>query len=129
MGQLPQFALKSQKEQCLPENESVPSDFSVGQAMRHILKAAGELPAQDLPDLIGLLETAKATAWARITAPTSIQPQHDELLNVTEAARRLGISEDYLYSHHKDYNFTRRQGKKLLFSALGIDRYISQKKS
>jgi hypothetical protein len=60
-----------------------------------ILKAARELPAEDLPVLIGQLETAKAMAWARLTAPTQ-QTEHDELVDVTEAARRLGVSTDCL---------------------------------
>jgi excisionase family DNA binding protein len=91
------------------------------------LKAARELPPEDLPALIGQLEAAKATAWARLTAPAPAQTEHDELLNVAEAARRLGVSEDYLYGHHREYPFTRRQGRKLLFSAQGIDRFIRQK--
>jgi hypothetical protein len=94
-----------------------------------ILEAARELPTEELPALLGQLEAAKATAWARLTAPASPQPEHDELLNVKEAARRLGVSEDYLYSHHKSYAFTRRQGRKLLFSALGIDKYIRQQRT
>ena len=92
-----------------------------------ILKAARELPADELPDFIGQLEAAKATAWARLSAPAP--QQHDELLDVGAAAQRLGISEDYLYRHSEEYPFTRRQGRKLLrFSALGIDRYIRQQK-
>jgi hypothetical protein len=79
---------------------------------------------EDLPDLIGQLEAAKATAWARLAAPTAKPPDHDELLGVAETARRLGISEDFLYRHAEEYPFTRRQGRKLLFSAQGIDRYI-----
>jgi len=92
-----------------------------------ILQAARELPAEELPGLIGRLEAAKATAWARLTVPASKAEQHDELLNVTEAARRLGIGKDYLYRHASDYSFTRREGRKLLFSAAGIDRHIRQK--
>lgn len=92
-----------------------------------ILKAALELPAEYLPDLIGRLEVAKATAWARLISPGPSSQVHDELLGVPEAARRLGVSEDYLYSHHQEYAFTRRQGRKLLFSALGIDCFIRKK--
>jgi hypothetical protein len=92
-----------------------------------ILLAAQELPAEDLPDLIGRLEAAKATAWARLASLTPTSQAHDELLSVQEAARRLGVSEDYLYGHHREYAFTRRQGRKLLFSALGIDRFIRHK--
>jgi hypothetical protein len=94
-----------------------------------LLKAARELPAEDLPGLIGQLEAAKATAWARLAAPAPAQSEYDELLGVAEAARRLGVSEDYLYSHHRGYPFTRRQGRKLLFSALGIDNHIRQQKT
>ncbi len=91
-----------------------------------ILQAAREAALEDLPVLIGQLEAAKATAWARLTAPVPAQSEHDELLAVPEAARRMGVSEDYLYSHHQQYSFTRRQGRKLLFSALGIDKHIKQ---
>jgi len=91
-----------------------------------LLRAARELPAEELAGFIGQLEAAKATAWARLTAPAP-SSAHDELLGVAEAARRLGVSEDYLYRHHEEYAFARKQGRKLLFSALGIDRYIRQK--
>jgi excisionase family DNA binding protein len=95
-----------------------------------VLKAARELPAEDLPALIGQLETAKAVAWQRLAGkPEPMQADHDELLAVSEAARRLGISEDYLYRHAQEYPFTRRQGRKLLFSAQGIDRHIRQNKT
>lgn len=92
-----------------------------------ILRAARELPAEQLPDLIGELERAKATAWARLLAPTAVPVEHDQLLGVAEAASRLGVSEDYLYRHHREYPFARRQGRKVLFSALSIDRFIRQK--
>jgi hypothetical protein len=94
-----------------------------------LLKAARELPAEDLPDLIGQLEAAKATAWARLSAPVPVSPERDELLDVEAAAERLGVSEDYLYRHHSDYSFTRRQGRKLLFSAQGIEKHIRQQRT
>jgi excisionase family DNA binding protein len=99
----------------------------VGQLAERLLEVASELPTEDIPDFIGRLETAKATLWARLTSPRPASQDHDELLGVAEAARRLGVSEDYLYSHHQEYAFTRRQGRKLLFSASRIDRYIKQK--
>jgi excisionase family DNA binding protein len=89
-------------------------------------EAARKLPAEELPDFIGELESIKATAWARLAAPTTT-PQ-EQLLGVPEAARRLGVSEDYLYRHQKEYPFTRHQGRKLLFSALGIDKHIRQQR-
>jgi len=93
-----------------------------------VLKAARELPAEDLPVLLGQLETAKAVAWQRLTAkPEPVEAEHDELLPVELAAERLGVSRDYVYRHHSQYPFTRRQGRKLLFSALGIEKHIRQK--
>ena len=86
---------------------------------------ARELPATALPDFIGKLESVKATAWARLATPTL--QEHDELVDVATAAGRLGVSSDYLYRHSAEYSFTRRQGRKLLFSALGIEKHIKQK--
>jgi excisionase family DNA binding protein len=46
--------------------------------------------------LIGALESAKATAWARLTAPQSPEPRtrnDDRLLTMPEVAGRLGITE------------------------------------
>ena len=91
--------------------------------------ASRELRADELPEFIGELESIKAMAWARLTAPSPVTQEHDELLPVPEAARRLGVSEDYLYRHSEDYNFTRRQGRKLLFSAQGIDKHIKNQRA
>ena len=93
------------------------------------LRAARELSPEDLPGLIGQLEAAKAVAYARLAAPAPNPQQHDELLDVEAAARRLGMSKDYLYRHHSKLPFTRRQGRKLLFSSLGIDKYIRPQRS
>ena len=93
-----------------------------------LAKIAREVSAEELPAFIGQLESAKAVAWARLMAPVSIPQEHDELLSAEVASERLGVSRDYLYRHHAEYAFTRRQGRKLLFSALGIDKYIRQQR-
>lgn len=84
-----------------------------------------ELPLAELPDFLAELERIKALAWARLQAP--IAAPHDELLDISQASRRLGVSRSYLYRHQNKYAFVRRDGRKLLFSALGIDAYIQQK--
>lgn len=94
--------------------------------LARLRKAARELTAEELPNFIGELEAIKAVAWARLTSP--IQQEHDELVDVDRAAARLGVSKDFLYDHHREYYFTRRQGRKLLFSALGIDKFIRQQR-
>jgi len=129
VGHLLQSAANAKKDGSLSENGSVPRAVPRDTLVGHILRAARELPPEDLPDLIGQLEAAKATAWARLSAPVAAPVEHDQLLGVTEAARRLGVSEDYLYRRQKEYPFTRRQGRKLLFSALGIDKHIRQQRA
>ena len=89
--------------------------------------AVRDLSGEELPEFIGKLEVVKALAWARLSAPAQTPVEHDELLSVQVAADRLGVSQDYLYRHHSQYPFSRRQGRKLLFSALGIERHIRQK--
>ena len=92
--------------------------------LQHALTAAKELAAEELPRLLGELEEIRCTALARLTAPVSFIRPRDELLDVAEAAERLGISKDYLYRHHDKFPFTRRMGRGLRFSALGIEQYI-----
>lgn len=101
--------------------------------MRHelqlVLMAAKELSAAELPKLLGELEEIRVTAMARLSCPVSAEVrQHDELLDVTEAARRLGVSKDFLYRNHTDFSSTRRIGRRLLFSSSGIETHIRQHK-
>lgn len=91
--------------------------------MEGLVRVARELPAEELPDFIGQLESIKAVAWTRLVSPAPA-PERDELLSVSVAAERLGVSQDYLYRHSQEYSFTRRQGRKLLFSAQGIENHI-----
>lgn len=112
-----------------PTLATVPISQPRLEAADALAKAARELPAEELPDFIGRLESIKATAWARLIAPASAPQEHDELLSVEAAAERLGISKDYLYRHHSQYAFTRKAGRKLLFSALGIEKHIRQQRT
>jgi predicted DNA-binding transcriptional regulator AlpA len=93
-----------------------------------ILKAARLLSPEELPRLLGELEEIKATALARLTAPTLPTQPPDKLLNVDEAALRLGMSRQYLYNHHKRFAFTRPIGRSLRFSSQGIEHFIRQQR-
>jgi excisionase family DNA binding protein len=88
------------------------------------LNLAKSLPAEELPAFLGELEQIRITALARITTPAT-QPG-DTLLEVPEAAARLGMSPDYLYRHSKKLPFTRRIGRALRFSSAGIDTYLKR---
>ena len=89
-----------------------------------VLIAAQEMPKDQLPLLLGEIEQVRCTAMARLTSAPVQRPEVDELLDVAEAGRRLGVSKDYLYRHHRNFTFTRRVGRKLLFSAEGIEKHI-----
>ena len=95
-----------------------------------LLAAARECQPDELPLFLGTLRQVEATAMARLMSPSTSErnreAQPDHLITVREAAGRLGISADYLYRHSAKFPFTRREGKRLLFSAQGIQQYISR---
>jgi len=93
-----------------------------------VLNAARALDPGDLPRFLGHLEEIRATALARLTTPAAQPAVHDELLDVKEAAKRLGVSVKYLYSNHARLPFTRSMGNRRLFSAQGIEKYIRANK-
>ena len=92
--------------------------------LQGMLTAAKELPSEELPRLLGELEEVRCTALARLTCAVPVQEHRDRLLNIAEAAARLGVSTDHLYRNGKSLPFARRMGKRLLFSELGIEKYI-----
>ena len=93
-----------------------------------MLDSLRQMQVEQLPELLGELEVIRATALVKMSA-LSPAPQRDELLNTEGAAARIGVSTDYLYRHAQQFPFTRRIGRKLLFSSLGIDAYIREKNS
>src|SRR5215469_6504070 len=86
------------------------------------LKISG-LPREAIPALRGELAQLDTLLLSRLLSAKEPEAAEDQLLNVTDAAARLGVSSNYLY-HHRELPFTRRIGRKLLFSAKGIDKYI-----
>jgi predicted DNA-binding transcriptional regulator AlpA len=52
----------------------------------------------------------------------------DRLLNVREAAEKLGFKPDWLYHHHGEFPFRVRHGRALRFSELGIEDYIRKRR-
>lgn len=66
--------------------------------------------------LLGVLATAGANGTGA--------SEPDTLLDVTAAAQRLGVSEDWLYRKSPKLPFTVRQGRLVRFSSDGLSRYI-----
>jgi len=92
-----------------------------------VLNRARALAADEIPRFLGELETIRAVAWSRLTANVPVTQQAcDELIDIEEAARRLGVSCSYLYRNHGRYSFSRRVGRSLRFSAQGLQSHIEQ---
>jgi predicted DNA-binding transcriptional regulator AlpA len=92
------------------------------------LELAQTLATAELPSLLGELEEVRATALARLTTPVMIQTPTDVLLTVQEASRALGMSVAYIYQHREEFPFTRRMGRALRFSSIGIQTFLSGSK-
>ena len=97
--------------------------------LQSVLDSLSHMPVENVPELLGELEVIRASALMRLSVPTSGARTQDELLEISVAAARLGVSTDYLYRNSKVLPFTRRMGRKLLFSSLGIDSYLARKRA
>ena len=88
------------------------------------------LPHEAIPQLRGELAQLDTLLLCRLVEGKNQADgavDGDQLLDITAASSRLGVSADYLYRHHKALPFTRHMGRKILFSARGIERYIAQR--
>jgi excisionase family DNA binding protein len=91
-----------------------------------VLEQARSLPVSQLPRLLADLREVECTALARLSTP-SPAPVAEEWLTVAQASERLHCSRVYLYKNAHTLPFARHLGKKLLFSARGIEDYLQQK--
>ena len=101
-----------------------PTNPDLSPHLEAIERALQDGPAEDLPALMGELERLKMKAWVRATKPperASVDP--DENLSAEEAARRLGLSVDWIYRNANHLPFTVRIGRRVLFSAHGLERW------
>lgn len=70
---------------------------------------------------VGALTLALAT---RVSDSPNGNPEADHLLTVAEAAKRLGVSRDWVYRRAAVLPFTVRLGPRLRFSAQGLEKYL-----
>jgi excisionase family DNA binding protein len=91
---------------------------------------AGALSAEVATALLARCAVAQSALVGRLLAiPVNASSVtdgggEDRLLDVEEAAQRLGTSQDYLYRHSRKLPFTVRVGSRLRFSSRGIERFI-----
>jgi helix-turn-helix protein len=97
--------------------------------VRQLTAVLPSIPMNELPRLLGQLRELEATVLARMyAAPRSAETTRgpDQLLDVEDAAKRLNVSEDYLYRHWKKLPFAQKYDWGLRFSTRGIDEYIQR---
>ena len=91
----------------------------------------------ELPALVGTLAQAHALAQARITPmeppPAGGTTRATETpcnLSASEAARRVGMSKDYLYKEARAgrLSFVVRIGRRVLFDEQGLERWNRQRR-
>lgn len=89
---------------------------------------ATEIAPADVPALLGALAEIQATLTLRLMSGsnghgTPSSTASDGNLNIEGASRRLGVSRAYLYRNAARLPFTVRIGRRLLFSAEGLERW------
>src|SRR5262245_24017759 len=90
---------------------------------------ASNISPAAVPAILGQLAALQALFLARLVAGTTAQANEggpangDRNLSVEEAAHRLGVKPGYLYRHSGRLPFTVRIGRRLLFSADGLERW------
>ena len=96
----------------------------------------GDVPSDEIPELLGAIETVKALLWSRVNTPSlpttpAKGPQApDRLLDAKEAAERLGVKPKWVYSHADRLPFTKRLGDRTLrFSEQGLTRWMETRKA
>lgn len=84
------------------------------------------LPRGEAQRLLLRLSPVVTALTLAASAPQAAELAEDRILSVEEAARRLNVSRDYLYRHHAELPFTIRRGRKLGFSARGLERWLAE---
>src|SRR5437762_7579921 len=92
--------------------------------LENALTAARTLPSEQLPRFLGDLEEIRMTVLARFAPSPPAGATADQLLDIDEASRRLGMSKSFVYRNSSKFGFTRHIGRGLRFSRDGIERYI-----
>src|SRR5690348_513944 len=84
----------------------------------------------EVPALVGDLERLRALGWARLTAPRPAADRNghgDRLLTAYEVRARTTLSVAWLYRHSDVLPFTRRVGRKVLFSEAALTKWLAAK--
>jgi predicted DNA-binding transcriptional regulator AlpA len=87
----------------------------------------GEIPEREIPPLMVQLAALQSALAARLLQSAAGTDPADRLLEVDEAAHKLGVSKSWLYRRSARLPFIVHMGRKLMFSEQGIEKYIRQR--
>ena len=85
-----------------------------------------KLPLETIPALMAQMAAAQSTLAARLLSAENRAELNDELLDAAQAAEKLGVSKDWLYTRTNTLPFVVRLGRKVRFSLRGIEKYVKE---
>ena len=89
------------------------------------------VPSEAIPALRGKLAELDTLLLGRLLSggngKAKTQGDGDHLLGAKQTAARLGMSLDYVYKNASEFPFAVKQGRRLLFSESGLERYLQDK--
>ena len=106
-----------------PAEEAAATRFAA--LLEEAEKLGVDLPSEEIPVALGMLERVRTRLTFRALSASA--PAMDRLLSVAEAAELLGMAADTLYRRSHSFPFTVRDGRRVRFSRVGIERYIRTK--
>jgi hypothetical protein len=103
------------------------------------MKASTDLAAQlraladrvddlDPARVAGELEALKFTIWMRTLTVPVPAAEKDTLLTAADVHRQTQLSVAWLYRHADGLPFTRRVGRKVLFSSAGLAKWLAARR-
>jgi predicted DNA-binding transcriptional regulator AlpA len=100
-------------------------------AIRRDPDLAKTLAVEAARDLFFAAEVVAAALRAAVIAPAPLTSgvTEDRLLDVHQAAERLGVSPDWIYRRSRELPFVVRVGSRVRASQRGIDRWIRSRTS
>lgn len=79
--------------------------------------------------VVGELEAIKFMVWTANAAPPAAPPiEKDVLLTAADVHRQTTLSARWLYRHADALPFTRRVGRKVLFSSSGLAKWLATRR-
>ena len=88
----------------------------------------GQVATEEIAGLLTELAALQTSLAIRLLNDSADRAQdaaaEDRLLDIEEAAGKLGVSKDWLYRRSDKLPFTVRIGRALRFSGRGIEKYI-----